>query len=48
MIKNFVIDTITFNLFNSYTVTYLRQCVIDVFCSTSTERSRNDSSLLLT
>ena len=27
---------------------YLRQCVIDVFCSTSTERSRNDSSLLLT
>ena len=28
--------------------TYLRQCVIDVFCSTSTERSRKSSSLLLT
>lgn len=27
---------------------YLRQCVIDVFCSTSTERSRKSSSLLLT
>lgn len=28
--------------------THLRQCVIDVFCSTSTERSRKSSSLLLT
>ena len=27
---------------------YLRQCVIDVFCSTSTDRSRKSSSLLLT
>lgn len=27
---------------------YLRQCVIEVFCSTSTERSRKSSSLLLT
>lgn len=26
---------------------YLKQCVIDVFCSTSTERSRKSSSLLL-
>lgn len=26
---------------------YLRQCVIEVFCSTSTERSRKSSSLLL-
>ena len=31
-----------------FSKTHLRQCVIDVFCSTSTERSRNDSSLLLT
>lgn len=26
---------------------YLRQCVMEVFCSTSTERSRKSSSLLL-
>lgn len=27
---------------------YLRQCVMEVFCSTSTDRSRKSSSLLLT
>lgn len=29
-------------------VCYLRQCVMEVFCSTSTDRSKKSSSLLLT
>lgn len=33
---------------NGDNVANLRQCVMDVFCSTSTERSRKSSSLLLT